>query len=71
MALSLYMSFDDRMKNIRRGPGRARRGRGQGATLGGRMTGEARRGPLTVNVRPSSSAIAKASSKNVDAYACV
>jgi THO complex subunit 4 len=37
---------------------------------GGRTTGAVRRGPLMVNTRPSSYAIAKASSKNVDAYIC-
>src|SRR4051812_39743700 len=34
---------------------------------GGRATGAVRRGPLMVNTRPSSYAIAKASSKNMDA----
>ncbi|KAH1196740.1 THO complex subunit 4D [Glycine max] len=36
-----------------------------GASNGGRTTGAVRRGPLMVNTRPSSYAIAKASSKNI------
>ena len=44
--------------------------RGPLMVSGGRMTGAGRRGPLMVNTRPSSYAIAKASSKNVDAYTC-
>ncbi|KAE9615067.1 hypothetical protein Lalb_Chr04g0251371 [Lupinus albus] len=76
MASSLDMSLDDRVRNRSnrgrgRGRGRDRPGRGQGMIPGGgRKTGPVRRGPLTVNVRPSSHAIAKASSKNVDAYTC-
>lgn len=65
------MSLDDRIKNRssrergRGGRGRAPRGRGSGRNLGGgRMSGAARRAPLTVNARPSSYAIAKASLKN-------
>jgi len=41
-----------------------------GAGNGGRTSGAVRRGPLMVNTRPSSYAIAKASSKIVDAYTC-
>ncbi|MED6159850.1 hypothetical protein PIB30_045991 [Stylosanthes scabra] len=75
MASSLDMSLDDRIKNRSnrgraRGRGRARSGRGASGTLGGgrmngtvngrrMMTGAVRRGPLTVNARPSSYAIAK------------
>ncbi|KAE9594405.1 hypothetical protein Lalb_Chr18g0053441 [Lupinus albus] len=80
---SLDMSLDDRIKNRGsrgrgRGRGRAGFGRGpsrtfnggrmSGAANGRRMSGAARRGPLVLNARPSSYAIAKASSKNVDAY---
>jgi THO complex subunit 4 len=69
-----------------RGRGKALAGRGSGTVgggrragavngrrvtgNGGRTTGAVRRGPLMVNTRPSSYAIAKASSKNVDAYIC-
>ncbi|XP_059642632.1 THO complex subunit 4D-like isoform X2 [Cornus florida] len=63
---SLDMSLDDMIKSRRnsdrvRGHGRARRGRGPGRSFsGGRMTGAPpRRGPLGVNTRPSSYAIAK------------
>lgn len=77
MASSLDMSLDDRIKSRSnrgrgRGRGRTRPGRGAGRNPGGgRMTtGAARRGPLMVNARPSSYAIAKASSKNADAYTC-
>lgn len=67
MATSLDMSLDDRIKNRSnrergRGRGRASRGRGTGRNLGGgRMSGAARRVPPTINARPSSYAIAKAS----------
>lgn len=62
---SLDMSLDDMIKSRRstergRGTGRARRGRGPGGSVrGGRMTVAPRRGPLSVNSRPSSYAIAK------------
>jgi THO complex subunit 4 len=62
---SLDMSLDDMIKSRRnsergRGTGRARRGRGPGGSFrGGRMTVAPRRGPLSVNSRPSSYAIAK------------
>lgn len=67
---SLDMSLDDMIKSRRssergRGQGRARRGRGRGPVgpfRGGRMTAAPHRGPLSVNSRPSSYAIAKASS---------
>ena len=77
MATALDMSLDDLIKNRGsrergRGRGRARRGRGPGrassggpgrASSGGRMPRAVRRGPLSVNARPSSYTIAKASSK--------
>lgn len=74
MATHVDMSLDDIIKSRKksereRGQGRARRGRGRGrgpgpsgSVSGGRMTGAARRGPLS-NARPSSYTIAKASSK--------
>ncbi|KAF7130600.1 hypothetical protein RHSIM_Rhsim10G0177300 [Rhododendron simsii] len=59
---SLDMSLDDMIKSRRssergRGQGRARRGRGRGTVgpfRGGRMAAAPRRGPLSVNSRPSS-----------------
>ncbi|KAL4299410.1 hypothetical protein AHAS_Ahas17G0098100 [Arachis hypogaea] len=78
MASSLDMSLDDRIKSSRsnrergRGRGRARahtsRGTVKNPGVGGRITGAARRG---LNTRPSSYAIAKASSKTVDPYTYV
>lgn len=72
MATHVDMSLDDIIKSRKksereRGQGRVRRGRGRGrgpsgSVSGGRMTGAARRGPLS-NARPSSYTIAKASSK--------
>ncbi|KAJ7960091.1 THO complex subunit 4C [Quillaja saponaria] len=65
MASSLDVSLDDRIKNRSnrergRGRGRAHRGRVPGVAFSvGRMSGAARRGPLTVNARPSSYVIAK------------
>jgi len=67
-----------------RGRGKVLSGRGSGTLGGGRRTGAVngrrtgnggrtgavRRGPLNVNTRASSYAIAKASSKIVDAYTC-
>lgn len=73
MATSLDMSLEDMIKRSTservRGRGRARRGRGPmgggggggGSFSGGRIP--PRRGPLRVNARQSSFAIAKASSK--------
>ncbi|KAL6325880.1 hypothetical protein AAG906_038369 [Vitis piasezkii] len=68
MATSLDMSLEDIIKRSNservRGRGRARRGRGPigGSFNGGRMSGiPPRRGPLRVNARPSSYAIAKSS----------
>ncbi|KAL9425056.1 hypothetical protein AB3S75_032064 [Citrus x aurantiifolia] len=68
MATHVDMSLDDIIKSRKksereRGQGRARRGRGRGrgpsgSVSGGRMTGAARRGPLS-NARPSSYTIAK------------
>ncbi|CAL0307657.1 unnamed protein product [Lupinus luteus] len=75
MASSLDMSLDDRVRtrsNRGRGHGRDRPGRGQGSNPGGgRKGGSVSSGPLMVNVRPSSHAIAKASKKNVDANMCL
>lgn len=72
MATHVDMSLDDIIKSRKksereRGQGRPRRGRGRGrgpggTVNGGRMPGAVRRGPLS-NARPSSYAIAKASSK--------
>ncbi|KAI4307654.1 hypothetical protein L6164_030819 [Bauhinia variegata] len=65
MSSTLDMSLDDRIKNRSnrgrgRGRGRPQRGRVPGRNVpGGRMPGAARRGPLTVNTRPSAYAIAK------------
>ncbi|KAH7556995.1 hypothetical protein JRO89_XS11G0025800 [Xanthoceras sorbifolium] len=69
MATHVDMSLDDIIKSRKtsdrgRGQGRARRGRGPGGSFNGpRMAGPVRRGPLTVNARPSAYTIAKASSK--------
>ncbi|KAK6913534.1 RNA recognition motif domain [Dillenia turbinata] len=71
MATSLDMSLDDIIKSRNksdraRGRGRALRGRGAGAggSFGGQRArgGAVRRGPLRVDTRPSTFAIAKASS---------
>ncbi|XP_065849053.1 THO complex subunit 4D-like [Euphorbia lathyris] len=63
MATSVDMSLDDIIKKSRergRGRGRARRGRGlAGSFNGGRMPGAVRKGPLSVNPRPSQYKIAK------------
>ncbi|KDP25779.1 hypothetical protein JCGZ_22501 [Jatropha curcas] len=69
MATSVDMSLDDIIKkNRERGRGRGRtrpgrgRGRGQSGTFnGGRMTGVVRKGPLSVNARPSQFSISKPS----------
>ncbi|KAJ7964479.1 THO complex subunit 4D [Quillaja saponaria] len=69
MASSLDVPLDERIKNRSnrgrgrgRGRGRARPGRAAGGAFSvgpGRISGAARRAPLTVNARPSSHAIAK------------
>ncbi|KAL5745189.1 hypothetical protein ACOSP7_026335 [Xanthoceras sorbifolium] len=65
MATHVDMSLDDIIKSRKtsdrgRGQGRARRGRGPGGSFNGpRMAGPVRRGPLTVNARPSAYTIAK------------
>lgn len=75
---TLDMSLDDRIRSRSngerfRGQGMAPRGRGRGRGRGGpfnsrRMAGPIRRGPLSVNARPSAYAIAKASSKPLMIY---
>ncbi|KAA8547708.1 hypothetical protein F0562_004137 [Nyssa sinensis] len=56
----VYFLWSRRNTERIRGQARARRGRGpRGSFSGGRMTGAPRRGPLGVNARPSSYAIAK------------
>lgn len=72
MTTTLDMSLDDMIKSKRgnrernreggRGPRGRGRGRGpRGSFIAGRMTGGIRRGPPTMNARPSAHTIAKAS----------